>query len=147
MGAKRLTCELHPYGSLTELGFVVTLLFDGESIWLSRHRERQTWETQGGHIEAGETVVQAAMRELYEESGATDYLMRPLCHYAVTDDDRQTSSGAVFIADLRRRDSLPMSEIAEVRRFDALPAPDSLTYPDITPALYARALEARRAGA
>lgn len=144
MGAERLICELHPYGTLSDLSFVVTLLFDGSSIWLSRHRERRTWETQGGHIEIGETPIQAAMRELYEESGATDYLMRPLCHYSVVGDDRQTSCGAVFVADLRRRESLPMSEIAEIRLFPELPASGFLTYPDITPVLYARAVSTRR---
>ena len=45
---------------------------------LGRHRERDTWEMQGGHIEANETPLEAARRELYEESGALEFIMQPL---------------------------------------------------------------------
>lgn len=142
-----MICDLFPFGTLRDLQFVVTLAFDGDGIWLSRHRQRSTWETQGGHIEADETPVQAAMRELYEESGATDFSLRPLCDYSVSQDegDPSPSNGAVFVALLRHMDAMPPSEMAEVRHFERLPDAASLTYPDVTPVLYARAVSSRKA--
>lgn len=105
--------------------------------WLfSRHRDRQTWETQGGHIEPGESQEEAARRELYEESGAVPRTMTPLCGYWV-DRGGERRYGALFLADVERLDPLPESEIAEVRWFSALP--EDLTYPEITPILYAYA--------
>ena len=142
-----MICDVYPFGALQNLQFVVTLSFDEDGIWLSRHRQRATWENQGGHIEPGETPVQAAMRELYEESGATDFSLRPLCDYSVSrdEDDPAPSNGAVFVALLRHMDCMPPSEMAEVRHFVQLPDPRNLTYPDITPVLYARALSSRKA--
>lgn len=101
--------------------------------WLfSRHRERATWETQGGHIEPGETPLQAAHRELFEESGAKGRL-RYVCDYWAAD-DQGSSVGAVFLAEIDDVSPLPQSEMAEVRVFDGLP--DALTYPAITPVLF-----------
>ena len=142
-----MICDTYPFGTLCNLQFVVMLTFDQNGIWLSRHRQRETWETQGGHIEAGETPVQAAMRELYEESGATDFSLRPLCDYRVSreEGDPEASNGAVFVALLRQMEPLPLSEMAEVRHFERLPDAASLTYPAITPVLYARALSSRKA--
>ena len=38
--------------------------------WLvARHAARDTWDFAGGHIEPGETAEEAALRELYEETG------------------------------------------------------------------------------
>ncbi len=43
-----------------------------KSKWIFvRHKDRETWEVPGGHIEIGETPDEAACRELYEEAGAT----------------------------------------------------------------------------
>jgi len=33
------------------------------------HRQRQTWELPGGHIESGESARDCAIRELFEETG------------------------------------------------------------------------------
>ncbi len=68
-GHKELKCRIYPFGSLSPLRFVVICSFYQGKMLLSFHGKHQSWETQGGHIEAGETPEEAARRELYEESG------------------------------------------------------------------------------
>lgn len=116
---------------------VVVSRMDGK--WLfSRHKDRRTWETQGGHIEWGETPLQAARRELYEESGAVDFDVAPVCDYFVWDEEG-SSAGVVYLAEIRKADALPEnSEMAETALFSELPSPDNLTYPSITPAIFQR---------
>ena len=110
---------------------------------LSRHRQRSTWETQGGHVEPGETPQEAAERELYEESGAVEYDIRALCDYWAGDETTgEGATGMVFHAEIHRRESLPQSEMAEVRLFDALP--ENLTYPAITPELFGYLFKERK---
>ena len=131
----RRTCKTYPFGSLPDPKYVVILSkFDGKLL-LSRHKERTTFETQGGHIEAGETVWKAAMRELYEESGAMQYRIYALCDYRA---GTKTSygDGSVFVAEIDTMLPLPESEMAEVKTFDTLPSNDELTYPWITPTLF-----------
>ena len=107
---------------------------------LSRHKQRITYETQGGHIEPGETPEQAARRELWEESGAAEYDLVPLCDYWAGD-EHGWATGQVFVADVWRFEALPESEMAEIRFFDTLP--ENLTYPDLTPKFYEFALKKR----
>lgn len=38
-----------------------------------KHKERDTYEVPGGHREAGENILEAAKRELQEETGAVKY--------------------------------------------------------------------------
>lgn len=65
-----LSRKIFPPETFPALKYVVIFSrYQGQ--WLfSRRRQRTTWETQGGHIEEGETPAAAARRELYEESGA-----------------------------------------------------------------------------
>lgn len=133
-------CEIKPLNSYAKYKYVVILSeFEGKLL-LSRHRRRDTWETQGGHIEPGETPMDAARRELYEESGATGYDITPLFDYR-TINERGDTAGVIFFAKIRTLSPMPDSEMADVRQFDGLP--ENVTYPDITPYLYA---EARRMG-
>lgn len=96
-----------------------------------RHREREAWEIPGGHLESGETPEKAARRELYEETGAVEADICPVCIYSYD------KVGMLYYADIKKLEPLPKSsEIAEIRYFDYLP--DSLTYPQIQPALFHR---------
>jgi 8-oxo-dGTP diphosphatase len=136
--AQSLRCAIHPLGALKTYRYVVILSFEGDLILLSRRRDRLTWETQGGHIEPHETPIDAARRELYEESGALEYDMTPLCDYFGYT-ETSSSNGMVFVAQIKRRGALPESEMGEARAFPALP--DNLTYPHVTPALFACAID------
>lgn len=129
-----MQCQVCGLNELTGYKYVVVLSrLDGKWL-LSKHKKRDTWETQGGHIERGETPIEAAKRELYEESGATAFSIRPLCDYWAADETSR-SSGVVFFAEIRSLGAMPESEMETVRLFDELPG--NLTYPDITPKLFA----------
>ena len=128
--------RIYEVGFLKTYKYVVVLSTYGGKIMLSRHKQRTTWETQGGHVEPGETPLQAARRELYEESGATQYEICALCDYWAGDEiTGKGATGMVFHAQIHELGSMPDSEMAEVRLFDGLP--ENLTYPAITPELYA----------
>ncbi len=130
-----MTCKTYELGALKIYKYVVTLSEYQGKILLSRHENRTTWETQGGHIEPGETPLEAAKRELYEESGAAEYTIEPLCDYWAGEEGTDDwANGVVFRAVIQRLGPMPESEMAEVKSFDTLP--ENLTYPQITPVLF-----------
>lgn len=115
---------------------VIIAHHQGKLLWC-RHRDRQTWEIPGGHIEPEESAMQAACRELQEETGATNFTLAPVCWYSAwRADGVPHSCGLLCVADVHALGELH-SEIAEVRQFDRMP--DALTYPDIQPRLLAEA--------
>ncbi len=133
---QELQCRLHPLSTLSPYKYVVICsLYQGKWL-LSRHKKRNTWETQGGHIEAGETPMQAAQRELYEESGIQDATLFPVCD-DLGYDSRSSANGVVFLAIVHHLGTMPESEMKETRLFDTLP--EALTYPHVTPMLISAA--------
>lgn len=105
---------------------------------LVRHKERDTWESPGGHREKNEDINETAKRELFEETGAKEFTIKPVCNYSVTADN-VTNYGRLFYAKVNRLGKLPELEIEEIKLFDALP--DNLTYFNIQPKLFRRILE------
>lgn len=99
---------------------------------------RKTWETQGGHIEKNETPLEAAKRELFEESGLMDADIFPVCDYYGYN-SKSHSNGMVFVAIAHQFGALPESEMSEIKMFDELPK--ELTYPNVTPILYQEAMK------
>ena len=121
-----------PAGSQETYKYVV-VCSNYEGKWLfSRHKERTTWETQGGHVEAGEMPMEAARRELYEESGVTNADLYEVCDYKGFRGPR-FSYGMVFLAVVHEIGELPESEMQEISLFDKMP--ENLTYPVMTPLL------------
>ena len=136
MARSDLQCYIHPFGTLEPVKYVVVCTFYRGKLLLSRHRERLTWETQGGRIEPGETALDAARRELYEESGVREAKFYPVCDYLGVNPPRQ-ANGTVYLAVAEELGALPRSEMAEAALFDALP--ENLTYPNVTPRFLAEA--------
>lgn len=97
-----------------------------------KHKERSTYECPGGHREENEAIEQAAKRELWEETGAKDYMLKRVCVYSVLDDNTETF-GALYYADIFSFEELPQLEIEKIEFFDDLPT--SWTYPEIQPFL------------
>jgi nucleoside triphosphatase YtkD len=121
-------------GALSLLYVVIVARYEGHWV-LVRHKDRNTYEGPGGHIEPFEDGVSAAKRELYEETGAYDFSLELVSMYAV-EQNKIESGGYLFFAEIRSLSELPDYEIAERFLFDRLP--ENLTYPDILPALYHR---------
>ena len=106
-----------------------------------RHQARTTYEFPGGHREPGETIEEAARRELYEETGALAYTLAPVCAYSVTGANSVNPSGRerfgmLFRAEITQLGPLPGFEIRELA-FGAEP-PGPWTYPAIQPRLLER---------
>ena len=85
-----------------------------------KHRERNTWEMPGGHIEKGEDWLTAAKRELFEETGALKAKIEPICVYSIS------KYGLLCFAEIVELGALPESEIEKIEFFDDLP--ENLTY-------------------
>ena len=107
-----------------------------------KHKERDTYEFPGGHREMGESIDETARRELYEETGAIDYTIKPVCVYSVIDlekSGRVETFGKLYFADIINFESELYSEIERVELFENLPL--KWTYPQIQPLLLKKVIK------
>lgn len=108
-----------------------------------KHRRRDTMEIPGGHREPGEAIQETARRELYEETGAIQYRLEPVCIYSVQKGAGEETFGALFLAEIEAFGPLPPSEMERIALCSNPPARQ--TYPEIQPFLLEKAAEYRRA--
>jgi len=130
---------IHPDGLDTNDLQLVAIISNMNGHWLwVRNKNRDTWELPGGHIELGESPIEAASRELFEETGAIRYTIKQLFDYTVLLDGAETY-GRMFYAEVTELGPLPESEIGEVRAFKSIPK--ILTYKRVQPHLFEIAIE------
>lgn len=123
---------------------VIIAKTDGKYVFC-KHRDRTTLEAPGGHREPGELILDTAKRELYEETGAIDFDIWPICVYSVTAEDNydgQETFGMLYGADVRSFEKELHNEIEKIIITDRLP--EKWTYPDIQPKLVTEAEKRRR---
>ena len=102
------------------------------------------WEVPGGHREQGEDILETAKRELYEETGAINFEINPICIYSVTAPDNfdgKETFGKLFFAEIHTFEKDLHSEIEKIAIVNELPL--NWTYPEIQPRLLE---EARQRG-
>jgi 8-oxo-dGTP diphosphatase len=118
------------------LGYVVIVARHKGKYIFCQHKERDTWESPGGRREHGETIIESAKRELFEETGATKFTIKPICVFVV--EKVYESFGVVFFADVEEIGEMPECEISKIELFDELPT--NQTYPDVHPKIFAKVL-------
>ncbi|MBD5144419.1 MAG: NUDIX domain-containing protein [Ruminococcus sp.] len=119
---------------------VIISTYNGKLVFC-KHRQRDTLEIPGGHREPGELIGETARRELYEETGAVDFKIEPICVYSVTAEDNfdgQETFGMLFRADIFSFENELHSEIESICLLDGLP--EKWTYPLIQPKLIEEAV-------
>lgn len=118
------------------LKFAVIIAKTNNKWVFCKHRKRNTYEVPGGHREDGESIMDTAKRELYEETGAIRYTLKPVCVYSVTAPDNfngEETFGMLYYADIHSFEPELHSEIERIVITDQLV--DQRTYPLIQPKL------------
>lgn len=114
---------------------VIVAKADGKLVFC-KHKKRETYEIPGGHREVGEKILDTAKRELYEETGAIDFHIHPICVYSVTapwNFEGQESFGMLYFADIYEFEDELRNEIETIILADELT--EDWTYPEIQPKL------------
>jgi 8-oxo-dGTP diphosphatase len=107
------------YESEQEIQFVIMVTQFQEKYVIIHNLKRQGWEFPGGNREPGESVLTAAGRELYEETGALKFMLEPYGIYQMNG-----SFGMVYYANITEFRTLslePNSEISAMKMVDTLP--------------------------
>lgn len=140
MGKAVIKIKLHKLKTVEDnkLEFaVICSKFKTQWIWV-KHKKRITWEIPGGRREQGEEILNTAKRELFEETGATNFELIEICEYSVTK-DAQTRYGRLYYATVKELNQSLEFEIEKIQFFDE--QPQDLTYPEIQPLLLKKVIE------
>ncbi|MGM0883439.1 MAG: NUDIX hydrolase [Bacillota bacterium] len=111
--------------------YVVMITEYHNQLIIIRNKKHKLWELPGGKREQSEDLIQAASRELYEETGAIQFELTPFGVYLMNG-----SYGMMFFAKVTDLHKLPDYEIEEIMLVAKLP--ENLFYGPIYYDMYAR---------
>ncbi len=116
---------------------VIVAMYCDKLIWVKQH-DKDTWELPAGHVEEAETPEQAARRELWEETGAVDFTLVPICDFS-TNKQGNSSYNRLFYSIVDKLEVIPNFEIEKIIFQNK--TPEMLTHGSIQPVLVEKALQ------
>ncbi|MCA1742091.1 MAG: NUDIX domain-containing protein [Bacteroidales bacterium] len=127
---EQITTDMEP-GKITYV--VIAARHKGGWLFV-RHRRRGGYELPAGHPEPGEDTIDAAVRELMEETGACGFVIQPVTYYSV-DSSAGIRYGRLFYAEVDELGAISdTSEIESVKIFRRLP--QDLSLPEVMTFLF-----------
>ncbi len=115
---------------------VIAARYNGGWLFV-KHRKRGGWEMAAGHTEPGEGSIEAAVRELTEETGALDFIIEPVTYYSV-DTGQGKQYGRLFLAEVDTvGEFTDKAEIEKVKVFSRQPR--NISLPEVMSFLYGAA--------
>lgn len=121
----RLTFELREF---VEPNCVLVFAFSEGKLVLAKHRKRG-WEIPGGTIEPGERPIVAAIREVFEETGAVVAAIEPVGQYRIESDGEPAIVKTIYIATVDAIHPLPDGfETEAVRLAETPPEPQDVRH-------------------
>lgn len=123
-----MNIQFYDINDLNKPNVVVIYAKFNDKIVMCKHEKRETWEIPGGHIEENETPEVAAKRELYEETGAIEFDLMPICKYSF-EVHGNINFSIMYKAEITKMEQLPNFEIKQVDFFEKIPV--NVTYPEI----------------
>jgi 8-oxo-dGTP diphosphatase len=125
---------LSPGREPLQLSYVVIAARHNGGWLFVRHRRRGGYEMPAGHPGEGEGSVEAAVRELTEETGAVGFVMEPVTYYSV-DSGTSKQYGRLFYAEVETLAEISdTDEIEGVKVFRRLPR--KLSLPEVMTFLF-----------
>ena len=117
-----------------EIKFVIIVSrHKGKRVFV-QHKARDERELPGWKREIGESILEWAQRELFEETGALEYEIEHIGHWSLMDGKWDTSFWAVFFAEITQFWNKPESEIIKRDFFTTIP--QNITYPNVHPLIH-----------
>ena len=116
--------------SLLKYAVIAARYKDG---WVWCKNKARGWELPGGRREEDEAITDTAKRELFEETGAVKFIVKPVCAYSIN------RFGMLYYAEVEEFGALPESEIEEIGFFQDMP--DDLSFPLFHPRHFMKAKE------
>ena len=109
---------------LSKVRFVVIISKYKDKWVFCKHKGRETFELPGGMREEGEEVLSTAKRELFEETGALRFSIKPLFGFSTKSVNFYNNSeafGMVFLSEIYEFSSSLMYEIDKRILLNTLP--------------------------
>lgn len=120
------------------VGAAVIIRDRAGAILLQRRTDNNLWSLPGGALESGETLAEAARREVLEETGLSvgtlrlvDVFSGPDLFYELPNGDQVHNVNVIFEASEVEGDLHPNpAEVQELRFFDPTSLPEKISPPD-----------------
>ena len=110
-------------GSLDVINYVRMVTKHNGNFVLPFHKKSQKWDWVGGFVEKGENPLEAAKRELFEETGAVDFDIFPVFdHESFNEDGTHFNNARTYFVIVHEfSDLLDGSEMEKIGFFDKIP--------------------------